>query len=126
MPAKRRTETLAELRRASRLGHHGTKIRVHRSLDSLRSRGPALLTVLLLPLVLTAVYVYGYDPLLSGWESIVRFGVARLSIAGSVERVTVPVLGLPIQVLTVHLNSWYPNPFVWWTTAAMVAAVMVA
>ena len=123
MPAKSRSETLAELRRASQLGHHGTRIRVHRSLDSLRSQGPALITVLLLPLVLTAVFLYGYDTLLAGWESVLRFGIGRLSIAGSVERVTVPLLGFPLQVLTVNLNSWYPDPFLWWTTAAVVAAV---
>jgi hypothetical protein len=69
--------------------------------------------------------VVGYDALLSGWESVLRFGVGRLSIAGSVERVTVPLLGLSMQVLTVNLNSWYPDLFVLSTTAAVVAAVML-
>ena len=125
MSEERQGDTRADLRRASRLGHHGTEIRVHRSLDSLRFRGPGLLT-LLLPFAVTAVFAFGYDELLSGWEWVLRFGIERLSIAGSVERVTVPMLGFPIPVLTVQMSSWYPNPFVWWTTAATVAAMALA
>ncbi len=126
MSEKRQRDTLAELRRASRLGHHGTEIRVHRSLDSLRHRRPGLLTLLLLPFVVTAVFAFGYGELLSGWEWVLRLGIERLSVAGSVERVTVPILGFSLPVLTVHVSSWYPDPFVWWTTAAMVAAVTLA
>lgn len=123
---KRQGDSRAELRRASRRGHHGTRIRVHRSLDSLRFRRPGLLTLLLLPFVMTAAFAYSYDALLSGWESVLRFGIERLSVAGSVERVTVPMLVFPLQVLTIHVNSGYPDPFIWWATAAMVGVVMLA
>lgn len=126
MPKERRGDTRDELRRASHLGHHGTRIRLHRSLDSLHFRRPGLLTLLLLPIVVTAVFVIGYNELLSGWEWVLRLGIERLSIPGSVERVTVPMPWFSIPVLTVSVSSWYPDAFVWWTTAAMVAAVMLA
>ena len=116
----------AGLRRLSRLGHHGTLIRPHRSLDTLHFRGTMLYTVLLLPLFVTAAMAGGYDGLLTAWEWVLRLGLDRLEVVGSVERVAVPMLGGSLPVLIVQIHTWYPDAFVLWTTFAMVIAVMLA
>lgn len=120
MPSDRDAENL---RRLSHVGHYGTQIRVHRSLDTLRFRGTMLFVVLLLPVFVTAAMVAGYDGLLTGWEWVLRFGLDRLGVVGAVERVPVPMLGGWVPVLTVQIHSWHPDAFVLWTTLAMVIAV---
>lgn len=125
-PGDRDARNLANLRRLSHLGHYGTLIRVHRSLDTLPFRGMMLYTVLLLPFFVTAAMIVGYDGLLTAWEWMLRFGLDRLGVAGSVERVPVPILGGSLPVLTVQIASWYPDAFVLWTTLALVSAVVLA
>lgn len=119
-------ENRASLRRLSRLGHHGTQIRVHRSLDTLHLRGTVLFTALLLPVFVTAAMAVGYDGLLTAWEWVLRIGLDRLGVVGSVERVPVPMLGWSLPVLIVQIHSWYPDALVLWTTFAMVIAVVLA
>ena len=85
-----------------------------------------LFTVLLLPLFVTAAMAGGYDGLLTAWEWVLRLGLDRLEVVGSVERVPVPMLGGSLPVLIVQIHSWYPDAFVLWTTFAMVIAVVLA
>jgi len=126
MPGDRDAENRATLRRLSDLGHHGTQIRLHRSLDTLRFRGTMLFTVLLLPLFVTAAMAGGYDGLLTAWEWVLRLGLDRLDVVGSVERLPVPMPVGSLPVLTVQIHSWYPDAFVLWTTFALVIAVVLA
>lgn len=124
MPEQRRSAVRAELRRLSQQAHHGSQIHVHRSLDTLGIRGAGLLTVFILPIAITAIYVIGYENLLSVWGSVLRFGLDRLGIAGAVEPDSVTFLWGSLPVLSVRAISWYPSAFLLWLTLGLVASVV--